>query len=272
MSVLPTVDIHCHLLPDWDDGPQKLDESLRMAARAAESGIQSVVTTPHVGRELGNKPERPAHEIAEATARLQQEIQNAGIDLKVVAGAELMLKVNLADRIAAEPWLSVGGRGRHALVELPPFGPWTDNVDQMLFEIALQGVTPILAHPERYSDVQRDWSLAANVAKRGVLLQITADSLIGADRTTGLISRRLLQEGCVSFVASDAHSVNGVLPGEVADTVLSIAGEENARQILEENPRRLLAGEAVQPISMPISEPQPLRRKKFWFWSVHNWC
>src|SRR5688500_7159720 len=81
-------DIHCHLLPDWDDGPRTLEQSLQMARRAADNHIRGILVTPHVGRELHGIVERPAHEIPQATESLQQQLRANGIELELTAGAE----------------------------------------------------------------------------------------------------------------------------------------------------------------------------------------
>ena len=177
MPYQPRVDIHCHLLPNWDDGPHNLDEALAIARSAEAAGLQAIVATPHVDRETISRADRPAREIPAATERLQHEIQQVGIDLRVLPGAEVTLSPALPARLADEPWLCVAGLEQHILVELPPGAPWTSEVDELLFQIALQGLTPILAHPERYEDVQRDRDVARRASGRGILLQVTARSL-----------------------------------------------------------------------------------------------
>lgn len=251
MSYQPQVDIHCHLLPDWDDGPRNLDEALAIARSAAEAGLQAIVATPHVDREMISRPDRPAHEIPAAAQRLQHEIEAAGIGLRVLPGAEVTLSPGLPSRLADEPWLCVGGLGRHVLLELPPGAPWTGDVDEVLFQIALRGVTPILAHPERYQDMQRDASLAQRVAGRGVLLQVTAHALAHDQGPAGQAAKCIVKAGLASFVASDTHTPGPNALSELAQasrTVASLLSEEGARRILVENPRLLLEGRDILPV------------------------
>lgn len=236
---LATADLHCHLLPDWDDGPRNFDESLQLATRAVESGIKTILVTPHVGRAFGSKTERDARQIATATAELEREIKERGVAINLVPGAELILTPGLAQRVANEPWLTVGGQGRHVLVECP-FNTWTEGIDRILFEMSLNGVTPIIAHPERLSDVQKDLSIIKAVAERGAMLQITARSLTGSDRRTRKCSEQLLAAGLVSLVASDAHRENHVAINDVVSLVAAAVGEEMAHQILVENPANIL--------------------------------
>ena len=200
VSDRPRVDIHCHLFANWDDGPRNLDEALAIARSAEAAGLQAIVATPQVDRETISRADRPARKILAATERLQHEIQQAGIDLRVLPGAEVTLSPALPARLTDEPWLCVAGLGQHILVELPSGAPWTSEVDEMLFQIALRGLSPILAHPERYEDVQRDRDVARRASGRGILLQVTARSLSHDQGLAGQTARSLVQAGLVSFI------------------------------------------------------------------------
>lgn len=258
-KITAEADLHCHLLPAWDDGPRDREESLRMAARAAQSGLKTILVTPHVDRRLSSAPERAPQDIPAATAALEGEIRASGIEIRLVPAAELHLgTANLPQRIAAEPWLTVGGQGRYALVE-SPVRHWPDYAEQMLFQISLQGVTSIIAHPERLVDVQKDIGIMEKVVSQGALLQITARSLTGDERATKQCSLRLLEAGLVSFVASDAHSSRSVLPGEAESVLRSTVGDDAARQILVDNPRLALAGQPLPVREAPVLPPQRTR-------------
>lgn len=275
MACFLEADIHCHLLPSWDDGPGTLSDSLSLAARLAQSGVRTVFVTPHVDREEVARPGRIASEIPRAVEELQSQVRQAQIALDLLPGAEVMLSPSLPARLADEPWLCLGAanatgesggqgsRARHILVEMGTGAPWTPEVDALLFQIALQQVTPILAHPERYPDIQRDLSIARALASRGVLLQISGASLLSSRGATASTARALLREGMVAFVASDAHSAQGVVLERACAQVEALLGEEGARQVLVENPRRLLEG---RPIFVtphpPTSAPSLLSR---WF-------
>jgi protein-tyrosine phosphatase len=264
-NIVAAADVHCHILPNWDDGPSTLDESLKMAEKAAKAGLKTILVTPHVGRSFGSKPERAACDIPAATAELERQIRAHGIDLTLVPGAELnLVSTDIAQRIAQEPWLTVGGQGRYVLVE-SPLDSWPSCADQVLFQMSLHGVTPIIAHPERLAQVQKDISIMEKLVNRGARLQITARSLIGDNRKQQECSQRLLEEGMVSFVASDAHSSKHVLPGEVEGAVSTITGDAVAQQILSANPLRMLMGKPVH-----VAKPTGHQIKRAKFWSVRR--
>ena len=255
-ALVPEADLHCHILPDWDDGPRTLDESLRMARRAAAVGLKQILVTPHVGRALRG-PEKPSREIPGATAWLNQEIQAAGIPLELLPGAELSLAApDLPERVARHPWLTVAGLSQHILLE-SPFTDWPDFGERMLFQLSLKGVSIIIAHPERYLNVQRDLSIMEKAVMQGALLQITARSFVTpSNRPVHKTSIKILQSGMVSLIAADLHTDEGVQIADVVDVIVSLVGEEQARQILLENPRRILAGQYVAAPEIRAAPPK----------------
>lgn len=243
-AIVAEIDLHCHILPNWDDGPQSVEESLRMAARAAATGLKTIAVTPHVGRSFAHSAEHEDADIPAATAVLQSQIRAHGIDITLVSGAEITLaSPDLAERIGAEPWLTLGGYGRYTLVEAP-FAQWPVYAPQLIQQIVAQGVIPIVAHPERYPEVQRDIRIMEQVVAMGALLQVTARSLLGNDnRKAFQTTRKLIDAGLVALVASDVHAAKGVLPCEVVGKLIAAVGETAARTILVENPARVLQGE-----------------------------
>ena len=260
---VPEVDLHCHILPDWDDGPNTLDDALAMAARAAESGLQIVAATPHVGRDFRRrKQKRPAEVIAQGVADLQRAINERGIPLQIVPGAEILLgSVDVQTRLPAELALTYGHKGKFALIE-SPFPTWPPFGAQVVQNMVGNGITPVIAHPERYLDVQKDSKVMEQVAALGGVIQITADAILGASgKPMRDCCLRLLRDGQVSLVSSDAHSIQNHLPRDCMDKVIETVGERAARAIFVDNPRKLLAGERV---SAPPVEAAKTPGWMFW--------
>jgi protein-tyrosine phosphatase len=244
-AIVPEADLHCHILPDWDDGPRTLDESLRMARRAADAGLSKILVTPHVGRRVRG-PEKPSREIPGATQKLQEEINAAGIPIELIPGAELSLAApELPERVARHPWLTIGGQNQFILLE-SPFPDWPGFAEKMLFQLSLKGVTIIIAHPERYINVQKDLSLMEQAVRQGALLQITARSFHSPEsRPVHKTAMKMLEMGMVSFVASDLHTDKGARVIDAVDIVTQTVGEDEARTIFIDNPRKVLAGEFI---------------------------
>lgn len=240
------VDIHCHILPAWDDGPKTLELSLEMVRRAGEAGVEYIFATPHVGRAFKGV-EHPAHTIPQGVEALQQAIDEQGINVKIVPGAEVMLgSVDILKEPALKPEWTYSGKGKYILVE-SPFGAWPDFGNNLLYEISRRGAIPIIAHPERYANVQKNREILSAAIGQGALLQITADSLLGnqAPKPMQQCALALLEAGWAHFVASDSHSSTAALPASTAELLIERVGEARARQILETNPLAVLNGKPL---------------------------
>ena len=260
---VPEVDLHCHILPDWDDGPNTLEEALAMAQRAADAGMKIVAATPHVGRDFRRrKHKRPAQVIAQGVAELQNAINERGIALEILPGAEILLgSVDVQTRLPEELALTYGHKGKFALIE-SPFPTWPPFGWQVVQNMSGAGVTPVIAHPERYADVQQDPKIMEQIVGAGGVIQITADAILGhSGKPMRDCCFRLLRAGQVSLVASDAHSLKHSLPLDCVSRVRELVGERAARAIFVENPRRLLAGERVRP---PKVEAPKAPAWQFW--------
>ena len=261
--MIPQVDLHCHLLPDWDDGPSDFAESLAMAKRSSEAGCKTIVVTPHIDRAFLREA-RPACEVALAVEELEEKLRAHGVDIRLVAGGELHLATpDLPRRIANEPCLSIGGKNVYSLIE-SPVNSWPSHAPQILYHLSLSGITPLIAHPERYAEVQKDIGIMAQLVDKGARLQITARSLVGKDRKAKNCSEKMLRAGLVSVVASDAHNSEAVLIHEVIERVVELVGEVAAQRILVDNPLAIVEGRPVRRMS-PVEMPRGFGAKTSFF-------
>lgn len=240
-------DLHCHILPAWDDGAKSLEDTLAMLARAQVAGIETIVATPHVGRAFRGV-EHPAGDIAAGVAALQSELDARGIKVTIVSGAEILLgSVDVLGDAGILPAWTYGGGGKYALIE-SPYRAWPEFGNSMVYQIKLRGVTPVIAHPERYIDVQKDIARMESAVSQGAVLQITAGSILGqTDRALQKCCLDLLDAGLAHLVSSDAHHPGHAWPGEAVDAVVKRVGEPRARQIFENNPLAVLQGTPFPP-------------------------
>ena len=201
------IDLHCHLLPGLDDGPADMPETLEMARVAVMEGIDTIVATPHIRDDHPFDPAAIRPLVDQVNAALAAE----GIGLKVLAGAEVALtKVSeLSDEELGRLCL---GAGRHLLIE-SPYTHATDLLENDLWTAQLRGFQVVLAHPERSPSFQADLRRLAALVERGVLCSITAASMSGRfGKTVRRFTVRMLGEGLVHDVASDAHGPVGRRP------------------------------------------------------------
>ncbi len=194
------IDLHCHVLPGIDDGPQTIEESLAMVQVAVRSGIRTLVATPHVNRRYANR--------ASTILPLVEDL-NRGSGIRASSwrcGTERRSRCWGAAQLGAEELsrLRLGG-GPWLLVE-PPTAPVEDDVEELVMALVGQGHRVLLAHPERCPAFREDPGVLASLVGEGVLGSVTAASLRGHfGEDVARFALELLRSELIHNVASDAH-------------------------------------------------------------------
>ncbi len=232
------IDTHLHILPDVDDGPETIEEAVALASALVQDGIHTAIATPHYNDQF---PQLSAAEVRERVNGLQQVLDRQGIMLRLFAGHEALIKPGLVDDIQAGRLATLNG-SRYLLLELWN-NSWLPETERMIFELRAFGITPILAHPERYRFFQKDLELLTSLLRQGVLIQITASSLVGmqgrmAQRTT----QTLLKRGLVHCIASDAHGLHKRPPAiaQGLNQVVQVIGQLKTQQLIEIYPMMII--------------------------------
>ncbi len=233
------IDIHSHVLYGIDDGAEDIDESIEMCRDAYENGCDTLVLTPHFFdfKSLPEFVEERNYKIKALASALEAE----EIPLKILGGAELFLSNKLFTAENLDD-LTINN-SRYMLCEMP-LGPFrTDNVLMWLDELLDRGYIPILAHPERYVVLHRDYSLIDAILDRPVLFQVNLDSLRGK---TGPAPQDMaldfIKRGYAQFIASDAHDpiYRHTRLQEKLEDVPDVITAEDIRLCLEENPLKVI--------------------------------
>ena len=254
------IDLHLHVLPGVDDGPATVGDAVALAEAAAAQGTTTVVATSHVSDRYPNRAEG----LAAARAELEAALAERGIALDVVSGAELAIPqiAELGDDELRA--LSLGGNGT-LLVEAPLSAAVSDP-EPVLRNLQARGHRVVLAHPERSPVFLSDPGRLTAAVAEGALCSITASSLNGRfGSTVQRFAIRLLEEGLVHDVASDAHDLSGRRPEVLSELeraeehVPGLAGL--VPWLTEEAPQAILAGERVLPPPALPPRPEPPRRR-----------
>lgn len=235
------IDLHSHLLPGVDDGSRSLEQSVRVLERFVADGVTILACTPHL--EASRAARAPLQAYRERMVQLRAAAP-AGIELR--QGWEIMLDLPGAD--LALPGLAIEG-SRVVLVEFARTAPPARSADE-LFRLRTSGVIPLLAHPERY------WGCTpSKVAEwRRVGAVIQTDAAILLDRgTMGKLAHALLAAGMVDVLASDNHG-DGRSLRATRTWLVEMGASEQAEVLTTENPRRLLAGEALLPVAPVVPQ------------------
>ena len=150
------IDFHNHVLPNIDDGPNTLEMSIEMLRHAAEQGITDVVNTVHYQHPKVENKDISHNRIQKAINDLQMKLDQKKIPINLHCGAEVFFLPNLLE-IKKDP-LSSFIHGKYMLIEFQTH-QLPDIHKEQLFNLKMSGVTPIIAHPERYKDVQENFDL-----------------------------------------------------------------------------------------------------------------
>jgi len=247
-------DIHCHILPGIDDGPATLSESVEMCRQAAADGIRTIVATPHY-----NGVYQPdAEHIDQAAGRLRESLAAEEIPVAIELGAEVAPLADLAEFIHHNPHLTMARQQKHVLFE-PPHNSMPEWLTDMIFELRIQGYGVIISHAERNIEIQDNPSIVLPLVQSGVMLQLTADSIVGnLGREAKKCATTLLKMNAAHFIATDAHSPDFRSPHlyDALQRAARYAGDR-ALELVCDNPRALLTGGIVD-----VPEPHAPRS---WF-------
>jgi protein-tyrosine phosphatase len=201
LSVLK-VDMHSHFIPGIDDGAKDTEDSLEMLTEMHALGYRKVITTPHVMSDgYRNTPEI----ILKGLERLRKAVKEAGIEIEVEAAAEYYFDYDFEKSIPQKDKLTFGDN--YLLWEMS-FMNKPDNINEVIFEMIMQGYKPVLAHVERYPFWHNDFSVYEDLANRGTLLQLNINSIIGQyGAPTKKAAEWLIDHNMISFLGTDCHNI-----------------------------------------------------------------
>lgn len=232
-------DVHCHILPEVDDGAESMREALAMLRMEYRQGVRSILLTPHYRRGFF---ETPRDEIQEQYEKLKRAVVSEGIGIKLYLGCEFFRQKNMLSFLDGEKRFCIGDT-RYVLLEFLPDDSW-ETIWQYSEQLILGGYHPIIAHGERYR-AMRNRKLLERLKELGVYIQVNAGSIIGNNGwSTKRFCAKLLKEGYVHFIGSDAHHMTGRAPcvGECAEYLRRKMGEKEVKRLFSYNPETMLKG------------------------------
>lgn len=240
------VDIHCHILPGFDDGAADLREALAMIRTALDCGVTGIVVTPHF---RGEEDFLPAlEEIYRRYSRLEQAAAREGLDIQLYPGAEVLC-LEQTGELARKRLLPTLGDTGYVLTEFF-FDTSFREMDRMLSEIAGAGYIPVVAHPERYDTIVLDPRGVEDWFARGYVIQLNKGSVLGAfGYRIQKTAEWLLDVGLVHVIASDAHGAQRRTTDMtlLAQRLRRHHPESYVRALLQYNPQRLVRGLPMLP-------------------------
>lgn len=256
------IDLHSHILYDIDDGARTLDEALAMAELAARDGIRVIAATPHTPGSSACRSYEPGL-IRERVAELNARLVAAQLPLEVVPGSEIFYTPSIVERLQRGQLLPYG-TSHTILLELVS-AEIPSAFENTLFNLQVAGYRVVLAHPERITQVQRNPNRLVPLIERGVLMQLTAEALLGGqgDRLRAA-AETLLTHGMAHLLASDAHGTpprRTPLLKAARDRAAALIGPAAAEALVATTPAALLAN---QPLRLPPARPVAAPASRWW--------
>lgn len=239
------IDIHCHILPEMDDGAASYDEAVEMAKVSRKNKISSIIATPHftdfdeIDDFLMERDER--------IEMLNKILSDLEINVPIGYGAEVYLKSDVftAGELGG---LTING-SRYMLCEytLKPFNP--EKAVIYAEEICSRGFVPIIAHPERYISFLENPEVVNDLWDMGCRFQVNAASLAGRGGVQMQdFAKNLILRGFVDFIATDAHAV-GSRSSRILSKIDDFPKEIDDRRIeylTEIAPKKIIMNEELE--------------------------
>lgn len=242
-------DLHSHILPGIDDGAKDVETSMELLRMQKMDNITSIVCTPHFNLERQELNEfiakryQAAHVLAEA-------VVSTGVDIQLKFGAEVRISPRMLEYDLAPLCFQ---NTRLLLLEMPGHrSQWDTNI---IYQLTLAGVTPLIAHIERYPFIQQDPNIALEWYEAGAYLQVNAASIVDRSSRRRLV-HNLIKHGLVHVVASDTHSPDK-RPPLLRQAMEMIAGKFGNKTANRLNGNANLFFHGAIPV---VEDPEPIRK------------
>ena len=238
------VDIHCHCLPNLDDGPATILESLALCRALVDDGINTVIATPH---QLGRYSDgNYANRIRRGVYRLNEVLRRKKILLSIVPGADVRVDERICKLLEDGRILTLADGGKYILLELPH--EILIEIEPLIIDLSSMGITAIISHPERHPGLVKKPDILSKWLECSAHVQVTAASLLGCFGSEAKrFAWQLLSSGWACLVATDSYNTDGRRPCTRAafEQITDRLGESVAQLVCIENPLRVLKGQDV---------------------------
>ena len=251
------VDIHSHVLNEIDDGSRSFEESVEILKKAIEKGVTHMVATPHYITGSSYVADNETKFIK--VLALRKYIKENNLPLELYLGNEVFVDNNML-KLLEDDKISTLNVSKYLLFEIPRLGV-IQNLKSLVFELRRAKIIPIIAHPERYEQFEKEPELMEELIRQGALFQGNLGSLLGNyGKQAHKNLERMLKRNMIHFMATDAHRPTS-LTYEKMDEALSIledlVGKEKVLELTEVNPLKVIQDEVIE-----AEEVKPLEEKK----------
>ena len=242
------IDIHSHIVFDVDDGPKTIEDSRALLEESYRQGVRTIISTSHRRKGMFETPEAKIEENFKQVQELAKEIAD---DLTVLYGAEIYYTSDILDKLEQGKIPRLAD-SQYALIEFSMITPYKE-IHTALSNVLRLGVTPVVAHIERYHCLENDEKKVRDLINMGCYTQINSSSVLKPKLfgdTYKFMKKRaqfFLEKDLVHFVASDMHNLDLRPPymQEAYQIISKKYGESHAEQLFRKNQELLLRSEYI---------------------------
>lgn len=245
------IDFHAHILPNIDDGSRSIDETFNLIKEAKEAGFEGIVLTSHYIEKYyeTNVPERDVWVNA-----ISENLRNKGMDIDVYLGNEIYMSENIM-QLLIDGKASTINNSCYVLFEMP-LNVEPMNLYDVIYSLQEHKLIPILAHPERYTFVQKEPELITDLIEKGVLMQANYASILGYyGEKAQYIVRKFFEHNMIHFLGSDVHRQNTIykMIPQAMEKIEEIVGANKLEELTTINPKLAVNNKRIE-----IEEPEEL--------------
>lgn len=236
-------DFHSHIIPGIDDGSKTIEESMEMLRISVNSGIKRILATPHFHVRRGYTVDTGV--LKEKVAELKKRSAEEKIDIEIILGQEVGYNEELLEHFEAGKLLNIG-ESQYMLIEFPLRDFSTKKALDVIYELQVRGVKPVIAHPERYPRFIREPEVINRFIEEGFLFQLNGGSVDGEfGKDSKKLSEIYLNHNIYSFVGSDGH--NGTSRTTAMECCRNTIAKKSQELLLhmDDNAEKLLKGNEV---------------------------
>ena len=246
------VDIHSHIIPGIDDGSKNMEMTLEMLKNAEKEGTKEIVATPHYLLEYG---EATIEEVKNHVKEINAILENEKIDVKVYSGQEVYFTEKIIEDYM-EGNIGTINDSRYMLIEFP-MDKFDVNTFDILYELQVRDIVPIIAHPERYKPFIEKPSLINDFIDQGYLFQVNAGSIKGKfGQNVKKTADLFLANNIYNFIGSDAHNIKSRNTG--LKNAVALFNEDINRDIFEDSSKKVLKNEKIEFLGEKIKEKKSI--------------
>lgn len=238
------IDFHTHIIPNIDDGSRSIEETINLIKEAKEAGFEGIVLTSHY---IENYYETDVPERDVWVKAISENLRSKGIEANLYLANEIYMSDNMMN-LLIEGKASTINNSSYVLFEMP-LDAEPANLYDVIYTLQENKLIPVLAHPERYSFIQKEPELAYDLIEKGVLMQANYGSIIGQyGQKAEMIVRKFFESNMIHFLGTDVHRQNTIYKNipEAINQIRAIIGDEKLEELTTENPKLALNNKKIE--------------------------